>query len=64
MLGFLATTENIIYKIKTAELTIAGKYFKKEREIVIHNFQIQNKTRVEPTYLEIGTEMIVHNYSS
>ena len=67
MLSFLATTENIIKKIRTTEFTIAGKYLRKQREIAIRNFQIQNKTRVEPSYPEIGDEIIAreeYNYSN
>ena len=45
-------------KIGTTEFTIAGKYLRKQQEIAIRNFQIQNKTRVEPSYPEIGGEII------
>ena len=43
MLSFLATTENIKYKNQNNRFTIAGKYLKKQREIAVRNFQIQNK---------------------
>ena len=45
-------------KIGTTEFTIAGKYLRKQQKIAIRNFQIQNKTRVEPSYPEIGGEII------
>ena len=67
MLSFLATTENTKRKIRTTEFTIAGKYLRKQQEIAIRNFQIQNKTRVEPSYPEIGGEIITReecNYSN
>ena len=67
MLSFLAPTENIKRKIRTTEFTIAGKYLRKQQEIATRNFQIQNKTRVEPSYPEIGGEIITrkeYNYSN
>ena len=48
-------------------LTIAGKYLKKQREIAIRNLQMQKKTRVEPSYPEIGEGVIAEGeyiYSS
>ena len=67
MLSFLATTENIKRKIRTTDFTSAGKYLRKQQEIAIRNCQIQNKTRVEPSYPEIGGEIITreeYNYSN
>ena len=67
MLSFLATTENKNEKIRTTEFTIAGKYLRKQQEIAIRNFQLQNETRVEPSYPEIGGEIITReecNYSN
>ena len=46
MLSFLATTENTKRKIRTTKFTNAGKCLRKQQEIAIRNFQIQNKTRV------------------
>ena len=67
MLKCLATTE-IIRKIRSEHpIYNRGKVPKKQREIAIRNFQIQNKTRVEPSYPEIGEETIAkkdHDYSS
>ena len=54
-------------KIRTTEFLSAGKYLRKQQEIAIRNFQIQNKTRVEPSYPEIGGEIIMReecNYSN
>ena len=67
IISFLAPTENTSEKIRTTDITIAGKYLRKQREIAIRNFQIQNKTRVEPSYPEIGGEIITRkecNYSN
>ena len=67
MLSFLAPTENTKWEIRTTEFTIAGKYLRKQQEIAIRNFQIQSKTRVEPSYPEIGGEIITrkeYNYSN
>ena len=67
MLNFLATTENV-RKIRSEHPSYnRGKVPKKQREIAIRNFQIRNKTRVEPSYPEIGEETIAkedHGYSS
>ena len=66
MLSFLVPTENTKWKIRTTEFTIAGKYLRKQQEIAICNFQIQNETRVELSYPEIGGEIIKrreNNYS-
>ena len=59
--------ESYIVFFRTTEFTIAGKYFRKQREIAIRNFQIQNRTRVEPSFPELGEETIAreeYNYSS
>ena len=67
MLSFLATTENIKMKSQNDRIYNCGKILKKQQEIAIRNFQIQNKTRVEPSYPEIGGEIITReecNYSN
>ena len=68
MLNFLATTENIRKIRSEHQIYNRGKVpKKKQREIAIRNFQIRNKTRVEPSYPEIGKEAIAkedHDYSS
>ena len=67
MLNFLATTKNIRKIISEHPIYNRGKVPKKQREIAIRNFQIRNKTRVEPPYPEIGKETIAkedHDYSS
>ena len=67
MLNFLATTKNIRKIISEHPIYNRGKVPKKQREIAIRNFQIRNKTRVEPPYPEIGKEAIAkedHDYSS
>ena len=44
MLNFLARTENLRNREQKNRFTIAGKYLKKkQQEIAIRNFQIQNK---------------------
>ena len=63
-LNFLATTENIRKIRSEHSIYNRGKVPKKQREIAIRNFQIQNKRE---SYPEIGKEMIAredHDYSS
>ena len=58
MLSFVEPTENKKCKIRTTELTIAGRYSRKRQEIAIRNFPIRNNTRKELSYPEIGGEKI------
>ena len=58
MLNFIATTESI-RKIRSEHpIYNREKVPKKQREIAIRNFQIRIKTRVEPSYPEIGKKTI------
>ena len=52
--------------MRTTKLKIAGKYSRKQQEIAIRNFPIQNNTRVELSYPKIGgenTKRRENNYS-
>ena len=67
MLNFLATTENI-RKIRSEHpIYNRGKVPKKAAGNCYSQFPDTNKTRVEPSYPEIGKETIAredHDYSS